>query len=135
MERGAFVLSEITSALEFLFDDGIENEDDAALAATKAAHADDPSTADALALALDDYAALAASHKKELEGLGGFDAALIGEAHAIARPSCIPRANVFAGRACGADRTQRLSPLARRANSTRAQRRAVRLPCRPGDRP
>lgn len=42
-----------------------------------AAHADDPSTTDALALALDDYAALA--------GLGGFDAAMIAEARSIAQ--------------------------------------------------
>lgn len=84
VERGTFVLSEITSALEYLFDDGQDDDDDAALAATKAAHADDPSTADALALALDDYAALATRHKKELDGLGGFDVAMITEAHALA---------------------------------------------------
>ncbi|KYF74698.1 hypothetical protein BE17_19345 [Sorangium cellulosum] len=83
-ERGQVVLDEITATLEWLFDDGVEDDNDAMLARLGKAHADDPATADALALALDDYAALAAPHREAMDGLGGFDAAMLDEARALA---------------------------------------------------
>jgi hypothetical protein len=83
-DRGQFVLDELTATLEWHFDDGIEDEKDQRLANLDAAHEDDPETADALALALDDYAALAEEHRDEIDGLGDFDATLIDEAKQIA---------------------------------------------------
>jgi hypothetical protein len=85
MERAAFVLGELTSTLEWLFDDGVQNDDDVRLANLGAAHHDDPETPDALASALEDYAGLAALHRKEMDGLGGFDVALIDEAKELAK--------------------------------------------------
>lgn len=83
-ERGRFVLSEMAAALEWLFDDGVEDEKDKMLRAIDEAHEDYPETMDALASALDDYAHLAEPYRSELDGLGGFDSALIDEAKAIA---------------------------------------------------
>jgi hypothetical protein len=80
MDRGQIVLDEITATLEWLFDDGVEDEKDARLAKLDKTHADDPESADALALALDDYVALAWPHREEMHGLGGFDAAMLDEA-------------------------------------------------------
>jgi hypothetical protein len=75
--RGRFLLSELTAVLAFYFDDGVEDEKDAQLARVDAEHEDDPQTADALAAALDNYATLAVAHRKELDGLGGFEASYI----------------------------------------------------------
>lgn len=85
MEHGRFLLDELTATLEWLFDDGVEDENDVRLASLDRVHADDPDTADALASALDDYAALAAPHRTAMDGLGGFDAAYIDEARAVAK--------------------------------------------------
>lgn len=84
MERATFVLNEITSTLEWLFDDGVDDERDAQLAALKKEHADTPDSHDAWAAELDDYAALASQYSKEMDGLGGFDIALIDEARSLA---------------------------------------------------
>ncbi len=84
MERGDFLLDEMTATLEYLLDDGIEDEKDAQLDRIDAAHADDPESFDALASALDDYAAFADVHRKAMDGLGGFDAGHIDEARKVA---------------------------------------------------
>jgi hypothetical protein len=85
VERGHFLLNEITATLEWHFDDGVDDENDAKLAALASAHADDSQSADTLASALDDYAALAEPHRDALDGLGGFDAAYIDEARVVAK--------------------------------------------------
>jgi len=84
MERGEFILGELKEVLNWLFDDGVEDEGDAQLARVIRAHASDGHSAAALALALVDYATLADSHRGELDGLGDFDVALIDEAQEIA---------------------------------------------------
>lgn len=84
MERATFVLNEITATLEWLFDDGVEDERDAQLANVKKAHEGTPDSHDAWAAELDDYAALASQYRKEMNGLGGFDAALVDEAKTLA---------------------------------------------------
>jgi hypothetical protein len=85
MDRGYFLLGEITATLEYLLDDGVEDEKDAQLDKIDAAHAGDPESFDALAGALDDYAAFAEGHRKEMDGLGGFDAAHLDEARKVAK--------------------------------------------------
>jgi len=59
MIRARFVLGEITAALEWLFDDGIEDERDVQLRNLTDAHRDAPDSQDALASELDDFASLA----------------------------------------------------------------------------
>lgn len=78
-QRAELVLSEITAALEFLFDDGVTDQRDAQLAAVQGAHADDGESNAAIASALEDYASLARLYQSELDGLGGFDAAMLDE--------------------------------------------------------
>jgi hypothetical protein len=83
--RGEELLAEVTGALEWLFDDGVEDENDAKLAKLASEHEGDPDTNDALALALDEYAALASEHRDDLEGLGGFEVKSIDEARDVAK--------------------------------------------------
>jgi hypothetical protein len=85
MARGRAIVGDITAALEWLFDDGVEDRDDAELAAVEQAHHDDPQTADAMALALEDFAGLARTHVKKIDGVGGFDANVIDEAEELAK--------------------------------------------------
>lgn len=84
MDRARFLVGELSSVLEFLFDDGVENERDAQLDLVESSHAETPNSADAYAAALDDYANLANAYRKEVDGLGGFDVTLIDEAKAVA---------------------------------------------------
>ncbi|MDI1478229.1 hypothetical protein [Polyangium sp. y55x31] len=84
LERGLFLLGEIKAALTYHFDDGVTDAADAQLARVSAAHEADPRSADAVAAALADHAALAATYEKELDGFGGFSAAYIDEAKKVA---------------------------------------------------
>ncbi len=83
--RARFVRNELVAALEWHFDDGVEDEHDAKLGALRDEHRDDPETADALAGELYDYATLATAVREQIDGVGGFDAALIDEAKQLAR--------------------------------------------------
>jgi len=82
--RGWFVLGEIRSTLEFLFDDGVEDDRDAQLARVREAHAKDGESREDLASALHDYGTLAATYADAMHGVGDFDRALIGEAADLA---------------------------------------------------
>jgi hypothetical protein len=93
--RARELLSELAHHLEYLFDDGVEDQNDAALASVKQQHQDDPASIDALASELSDYAALAEQHRADLDGLGGFDARHIDEAvELVGRLRRRPRAPV-----------------------------------------
>lgn len=82
VDRGRFVVSELAAALEFLFDDGVEDERDAQLARVRQAN-EDTSSSDTLAGALSDYAGLAHAYRDELDGLGDFEVAMIDEAREL----------------------------------------------------
>jgi hypothetical protein len=84
LPRARHVLREIVTALEWLFDDGVEDERDAKLAKVTAAHAGDPETLDAVALQLRSYGALAREYRKDLESLGTFQVGLLDEAGQLA---------------------------------------------------
>lgn len=84
MDRGRFLVGEMARTIEWYLDDGVEDEHDVKLARVKAAHANDPETADALALALNDYAALAQEYRDDIDGAGGFSASYIDEAMDLA---------------------------------------------------
>lgn len=79
IERGEFAYSEISAALEWLLDDGVEEPADKNLETLQKEHKADPHNADSLAQALHDFASLAKTLQDRLAGLGGFDVALIDE--------------------------------------------------------
>jgi hypothetical protein len=83
--RAEHVLGEVTAALEFLFDDGVVDERDAQLTAVSSAHANDGESNAAVASALEDYGSLARDHRAELDGLGGFDVAILDEVAGLAK--------------------------------------------------
>jgi hypothetical protein len=83
--RAEFVLAEITSALEWWLDDGVDDDRDRQLASLKAEYADGSTSTDTIAAELADYAALARQEAAGLSGLGGFDLALIDEAEGLAK--------------------------------------------------
>ena len=83
--RGEAIYGELSLALAFAFDDGVDDEKDAQLAALKAEHQDAPASADALALRLEQVAALAKKHEADLAAIPAFEVARIGEATATAK--------------------------------------------------
>ncbi len=83
--RAEYVLGEITAALEWLLDDGVEDDRDKQLAALKAEYADGSVSTDSLAAELSDYAGLARQEAEGLEGLGGIELVLIDEAEQLAK--------------------------------------------------
>lgn len=127
--RGQFLIGELTATLEWYFDDGVQDDKDIQLAALNTAHADDPETADAIASALDEYAALADQHREAIDGLGGFEAAFIDEARAVAktlreRPAT-PMVMSDASRAAIGMRNRMLSLLWDRMSTVRGAARFV----------
>ena len=83
LDRADFIVGEIRSTLEFLFDDGKQDDADVQLENLRTAFADSASQ-DAMALALEGYAALAGKYRDALGKLQGFDLALIDEARTLA---------------------------------------------------
>lgn len=83
LERGHELLSELRASLVYLFDDGVEDQEDARLAKLADVHADSRFTLDGLAVALTDYGTMANLHRAALEGLGTFSVATIDEALAL----------------------------------------------------
>ena len=84
VEREEAVLDELTAVLEFYFDDGVEDEHDAQLAAISDLYGTQSRSDDALASALFDFSALAEAYRGELDGLGGFVVTAIDEAPQLA---------------------------------------------------
>lgn len=82
MNRARFLLTELKSVLRYRADDGVEDVNDERLARLNDLWSDAASQ-NAVGLALIDYATLAQMHREELDGLGGFDAALIDEARSL----------------------------------------------------
>jgi hypothetical protein len=126
--RGEFVLSEITSTLEWHFDDDIEDDDDARLANLTELHGALGDSSDAMALALEDFATLAAPHRDAINGLGGFDAALIDEAPRLAAElRALPRTRERTPEAAAAlaDRNAKVAALYALVRTTRAAARFV----------
>jgi hypothetical protein len=83
LDRADFIVGEIRSTLEFLFDDGKQDDADVQLENLRTAFVDSASQ-DAMALALEGYAALAVKYRDALSQLQGFDLALIDEARPLA---------------------------------------------------
>ena len=98
LARARFVLGEIRAALAFLLDDGKRDVRDVQLEHFAAA-GDGSRSASALFMRLHHLATFADMHRAELDGLGGFDVALIDEAFALgdplrALPPAIPHAEL-----------------------------------------
>jgi hypothetical protein len=99
LARMRFVLKEIRGALGFLLDDGKRDVRDVQLEQLEASGSGSPRSTSALILALYQLATFANTHRAELDGLGGFDAALIDEAFALvdatkALPPVVPLAEL-----------------------------------------
>lgn len=129
IERAQLLIDEMLSALEWHFDDGVEDEKDAQLAAVRSEHAADPDSVDALATELDDVASLAAEHRSDLDGLGGFDPAVIDEAAGIVTElrsrSATPLATSPEAKQALSLRNRLLVLLSRRIQTVRAAARFV----------
>lgn len=82
--RAHFVVAEIASALEFLFEEESDALENPRLRRLAEIHKADPETPFALAVKLIDYAELAAPHRAALAKLDGFDPGLIDEAGDLA---------------------------------------------------
>ncbi len=128
LPRMRYVLGEMRSALAFLFDDGVRDVRDVQLERLASSKVGSLRSAAGLLTRLYQYATLANMHRAELDGLGGFDVALIDEAFALTdamtrlEPS-IPLAELPSG---ALDLRQRLSALlADRMNAVRSAARFV----------
>lgn len=85
VERGGAAIEELSRVLEWHFDDGVDDENDAQLARVAAQHANTGASIDAVSAELEDYVALAQAHRAELDGLLGFDVAHVDAAKALAK--------------------------------------------------
>lgn len=129
-ERAEYVLEEISSALEWVCNDGITDEKDAKLAAIVEAHRDDAESEDALASEIADYLGLAEELDDELASIGSFDAAILDEAkHLVAalRERSALRAQARSGESSTRvqERNQLAALLLARVNRVRAAARYV----------
>ncbi|MFO0605632.1 MAG: hypothetical protein U0324_20790 [Polyangiales bacterium] len=128
--RAASRLVDLREAVASYLDDGVETDDDVRLERVRAAHAEDPETADALAGELVDYAALAEALLPGIQGYGDFDAAWIADARALAaalraRPDA-PVTDETAAALAALDARNRLATLlAARMRLVRAKARFV----------
>lgn len=123
------LVTELDASLAWCFDDGVEDDKDAQLAAVRTAHAGTPDSIDALAAELSDYAGLAAKYKAELAGVADFDADFIAEAQEVAkslraRPGARDKASVET-EAARVQRNRLLAVLLRRVNLVRAAARFI----------
>jgi hypothetical protein len=83
MDRAEYVVQEIKSTLEFLFDDDEHTIEDDQLAKVDSTYPN-PTSQDVMALTLEAYAGLAGEHRERLVDLPGFDVGLIDEARNLA---------------------------------------------------
>lgn len=128
VERGEALIDELTAALEFLFDDGVEDELDAQLDAISNLYGTRSRSDDALAAALFDFATLANEHRDQLDGLRGFNLADIDEALALAsevraRSSISPTERAELARTHRVRRNQLVTLLQRKIALVRAAAR------------
>lgn len=84
LASAATLLDDLSAALEWHFDDGVEDDRDAQLGALRAHHPTH-GTIDQVAAALESYAALAEKYADELDGTLGFERAFIDEARKVAK--------------------------------------------------
>ncbi len=84
MDLSEQLLGELTSVLEYFYDDGQTTVEDAQLEVLASQHSE-PTSHDAMALALDDYAAMADAASEELDGLANFSLETIVQARSFAR--------------------------------------------------
>lgn len=83
MGRASVVLADISGTLEFLLDDGQEDERDLQLSNVREANAE-PTSHDKMALALEQYADLAAEFQEDLDDLDTFDVRILDVARELA---------------------------------------------------
>jgi hypothetical protein len=84
VDEGEYLLFEIKGGLQFLFDDGNDDVNDAELARLSKSHSD-TSTHDGLAMSLEGFALFANEFRDQLATLPGFDISVIPRAATVAR--------------------------------------------------
>lgn len=95
LKRAAFIEDETERALEFLFDDGVEDERDEQLDALQALPAEDSGSAAAVAERLSQTCRLGNRYRGELNGLGGYDVSLLDEGMELSdRLRALPKLNL-----------------------------------------
>lgn len=113
--RGEFVLGELVAVANYFLDDGVEDENDVKFAQLTVVHAEMGESADAASLALLDFHALLAPLRDEIDGLGGFDAALLDEALVLAEKlrnlPAVPSRRSPQAKAALADRNTKINAL------------------------
>jgi len=127
MKQATELLSDITATLEFLFDDGVETEEDYQLARLRTANGE-PTTQDAMALALEQYADLAEENRSELDALETFDVGGIDRARELAaelRERSAPQAAVESAEQAMQLRNQLWTLLQQRMSRVRSVARYV----------
>lgn len=122
LARGNFLLTELTGAIAYRLDDGVEDESDVRLEHLRQEHAD-ADAIDEIALALEDYAEMARPMIDELDDVGGFEARYIDEAIEVAkRLRALPPPNATLSeeaRIAMATRNRYLELLQRRVSEVR----------------
>ncbi len=85
VERGEYLLGELTAVLEWCLEGDEDDESDLLLQSLQAERRFLANSVEDLAYALHDYAVVASEMRDEIDGLGGFDAATIDEAVDVAK--------------------------------------------------
>jgi len=85
LDRASELLDTWTAALEWAFDDGVEDDKDAQFAAMKRAHSNKGESIDEVASALNDFAALTQKYLGALDGVLDFDPATVDEGLKLAK--------------------------------------------------
>lgn len=81
--RGRFVLGEMRATLQFVADEGGHGDLPAQIARVQETHAKDGDSREDLASSLHDWSVLAEAYAEVLDGIGGFERALIPEAQRL----------------------------------------------------
>jgi hypothetical protein len=83
MPQAEFTLSELTAVIEYVLDDGEDTQEDVIAASLRDTHGE-PTSFDAIASALMDYANMAESMRDRIEAVASFDISHIGKAREMA---------------------------------------------------
>lgn len=81
--RAEFIIDEVESSLEWLFDDGVQDEKDDALDTVRTEHEDAGDTLPEVATRLEDWLELGTPYIAKIDGVGDFDAKLFEEGAAL----------------------------------------------------
>lgn len=125
--RAEFIIDEVESSLEWLFDDGVQDEKDDALDTVRTEHEDAGDTLPEVATRLEDWLALGTPYIADIDGVGDFDAKLFKEgAELVIKLRAMPEQNATSARSEAiAQRNRYLNLIAERVARVRSSARHV----------